>query len=233
MTTNFFSQKASFAFTAVILIFSAWSSLLKSQTQDKAPVPRLAATPGSYSWTIQYQYKPADPNAKPPSENDAKIQAAMSKAFPRLVTVRVTKVADKKKEVYHYADDSETINCVVGDVYLIDSRPAHAIGVGSTKDSDIRYKEDFYDLDWINKAEYKGHQQFQGTDCYTYYQKATDNDDERTAYIDSKTRLPVAVQNSQATLIYTFSSSTEVVELPESLATKLKQFLLARSQRQP
>src|ERR1700677_3392536 len=132
MTTSFFSQKASFAFTAAILIFSASSSLLKAQTQDKAPVPRLAATPGSYAWTIQYQYKLADPYPKPMNAKDAMVQEELRKEYPRLVTVQVTKAGDKRKEVDHYADDSETIKCVVGDVYLIDNRPAHAIGVGST-----------------------------------------------------------------------------------------------------
>jgi hypothetical protein len=157
----------------------------------------------------------------------------MRKANPRLISVQVTKAGGKKKEVYHYADDSETIICVVGDIFLIDSRPAHAVGLGSTDDPGAKkYGDDFYDLDWVNKAEYNGHQDYQGISCCTYYQKGAEGTDEMTAYIDVKTRLPVAVQNSQATLSYTFRSSTDAVELPARLVTKLNEALQARHQLQ-
>jgi len=87
-----------------------------------------------------------------------------------------------------------------------------------------RFSHDFDSLDWVGKADYQGHQTFQQVDCCVYYSKATPQG-EQTAYIDAKSGLPVGVQQANLTLIYTFHSSSDPVEIPPAVQAQLKAYL--------
>ena len=222
MTTRISSYPRHKAFCTAFLILSvfgfAWGE------PDAPPVPRLASAPDTSTWTIQYQYLQTDPYPKTSNPIDAQIYEKMRKAYPRLETVQVTKAANKRKEVDQYADKSESTNWIVGDILLTDTRVYHAVNITNSKLSGINYKNDFYNLDWINKAAYKGRQKFQGIDCYVYGADAADGSGAQTAYVDAQTNLPFVIQNAQATLTYTFQSSSETVELPPDMARHLEDF---------
>jgi hypothetical protein len=85
--------------------------------------------------------------------------------------------------------------------------------------------DDFYDLDWINTAEYKGHQKYQEVDCYVYHSNATANSVEQTAYINVKTGLPQGIDTTDATLTYSFRPSTDPLEVPKDVDQRVRGFL--------
>jgi len=192
---------------------------------DQAPEPRLGSAPSSSTWTIQYQYKQADPYPKPATALDAQIFERLRQAYPRLQTVQVNKAGKNRKEVCHYADGSEMFKWIIGDYFLTEMRVTHAISIATPAAADVKFKDDFYDLAWINQADYKGQQDYQGTSCRVYDLKGTADTQEQTAYIDAKTSLPVGIETADATLLYTFRPSSETIELPPGMAAHLKMYL--------
>ena len=208
------------------LLAMIWNATAQAQAAspatDQAPVPRLAAAPGSFAWTVQYQYKLADPFPKTSNPVDAQIYDRMRKAHPRLESVQVIKAENRREEVEKYTDGSETARWMVGDHLLTDNRVSHSVQIVNAAQSAVKFQEDFYDLDWINKAEFRGHQTIRGIDCYVYHAVATGDDIGKTAYVNAKSGLPLMIDTADAVLTYSFKPSNSDVVLPEDLNRRLQ-----------
>jgi hypothetical protein len=227
MPTDIPSTKLMAAFSAVLFIFSSILRLPAQDTPpvaDKAPVPRLSPAPAMSAWTIQYQYRQADPYPKTGNAVDDAIHDKMRRAYPRLETVEVVKTDNRRKEVYHYVDGTETTQWIIGDYVSDDMRLSHLTPTGNALETDVDLRKDFYDLDWINKAAYQGHQDYQGVDCYVFKGIAADVTPGLIAYINARTRLPQAIQASDGVRIYTFRVSTDNLEVPDEVSQRVKAF---------
>jgi hypothetical protein len=224
MTTSFSFLKRFAAFSAAVFF-----SILVLQAQDqppaadKPPVPRLGPVPDMSSWTVQYQYKQADPFPKSTTPVNEAINEKMRKANPRLDTVQAVKSSDNRKKILHYADGSETVQWLVGDFVVHNMRESHLITVVKSKDRGINFTEDFDDLDWIDKAEYKGRQDYQGASCYVYKFSDPSGGDE-TAYISVKTNLPQAIDTPQAVITYSYTSSSVPIDVPPDVIQQIKTY---------
>jgi hypothetical protein len=192
---------------------------------DAPPVPRLATAPATSAWTVRYTYTQADPFPKSPNPINEKINEEMRKANPRLESVEVTKAGDKRREISHYADGSDSTIWVVGDIFTLDHRLTHILSSGNSRQMDTKFKEDFSDLDWIDKADYQGRQNYQGAECYVYHLAETDQADEKTAYVNVATGLPQAVVTPAATASYSFRSSSDSVDVPPNVQKEIQDFI--------
>ena len=227
MTTDKCSQKI-IAVLAMALLFSVSGLAAKAQNispaSDKPPVPRLGTAPDLSAWTIQYKYKQADPYPKATNPIDQKIYDKMRAAHPRLLLVQFVKAGARRKEVQQYADGTETIRWLDGDILTTDNRVSHSLQTFTAKESDIPFKDDFYTLEWVNQAGYVGRQDHNGVTCYVYHLKKSGDTDEQTAYVDVKTNLPAEIETGEAILDFTFGSSSDTLELPKDVAARLQAF---------
>jgi hypothetical protein len=214
--------------TASLLFLAACLFSLHAQEAsspgDKPPVPRLAPAQAMSGWTVQYQYKQPDPYPKTSNPIDAEIFERMRKNNPRLTTLQVAKADDRKKKVESYADGSETLTWFVGDYLVMNRRVSHIISVGTVKQTDFNFRQDFYELAWVEKADYEGRHEYQGVNCYVY--KATDpgTGGETTAYINVATGLPQAVETGDAILSYHFAPSSDSLEVPNDIAQRITSY---------
>ncbi len=186
------------------------------------PVPRLAPAPDSSAWTIQYQYKVADPYPKTSNPIDNMVYEKMRKEHPRLVSVVTEKAGNRRKEVEHFADGSETVIWVVDDYMVGNYRVTHIISALNSKQAEIPFKQDFYQLDWINKAQSQGRQSYQGVSCWAYHRPPGADNDEQTAYIDAKSGLPVAIEKEDAIVVYSFTASSDALDVPPEINREIQ-----------
>jgi len=186
------------------------------------PVPRLAAAPDMTAWTIQYQYKVADPYPKTSNPIDNMVYDKMRKEHPRLMSVVTEKAGNRRKEVQHFADGSETVNWVVGDYMVGNYRVTHTISTVNSRQAEIPFKQDFYQLGWINKAQFQGRQSYQGVSCWAYHRPPGPDNDEQTAYIDAKSGLPVAIEKEDAIVVYSFAASGDALDVPPEINREIQ-----------
>ena len=207
-----------------LLLLFAVATLIKGDP-DVPPVPRIKTVTEPMVWTINYQYQEPNPYLSPPTPADAYIYDRMEKENPRFTSSNVIKSGNKKIEITLFDDKSQTIACMVDGIIMEKSRLTNQIQVHKITDwGDSHSGHDFESLDWIDKAEYKGRQEFQGADCYIYYLPPKEELAARTAYINAKTGLPVSVQIDKLTITYTFTPTTQAVELPPDFVVRLKKY---------
>jgi hypothetical protein len=208
-----------------LLLFLGVVSMVKGEP-DVPPVPRLKTVPEATEWTIDYQYKGGpNPYLNPPTPADAHIYGLMEKEHPRFVSTKAIKSGKKKMEVTLFDDNTQTITCMVDDVVMVKDRLNNFIEVHSINEWGVTQNgRDFQSLDWINNAEYKGRQDFQGTTCCTYFLPAKEELTSQMAHIDAKTGLPVGVEIDKLTITYTFTPTTHAVELPPEFVARLKKY---------
>ena len=209
------------ALVGVLLI----SALPVVAAPDKPPDPRLGTAPAMSAWTITYQYAKPDPYLTPPDPSQAALYARMHKNFPRLIQINVTKAGNNRKEVYSLNDQEQSIRWIMGNLllWLNPTRKTSAIWNAKMPDA-IQFTHDFDSLDWVNTADYQGHQTFQQVDCCTYHAANTPLG-EQTAYINAKTGLPVATVAGTVTVSYSFSASQDPVTMPPEVTAKFNDYL--------
>ena len=223
MTTNFRPKTPSF--TLAVMLLSLAVPCVAIAAPDLPPVPRMAAAPSSASWTIDYQYKTPNPYLKPPDPSQADAFARMRNQYARPVSIQVTKAGDHKKEVLQLDNQTQRIRWIRGDLMVLEDPQRKTFSTWDAKvPGTVPFSHDFDSLDWVDKADYEGHQTFQQVDCCAYHAKATPQG-EQTAYIDAKSGLPVGVQQANLTLIYTFHSSSDPMEIPPAVEAQLKAYL--------
>ena len=194
---------------------------------EAAPVPRLGTAPSSSAWTISFQYKSPNPALKLASADPAQAEWIRTHN-PRLSTIRVIKAGDHKKETFQYDNQTQVIHWVVGDILVSENLQDNTLSPLSMKDSGaVLFAHDFDSLAWVDQAQYEGHQIFQGTDCCVYLGKGDDAGGDQTAYIDAKSGLPVGVQAGDTTLLYNFTPSNDVIEIPAKVAASIKAYIAA------
>ncbi len=208
---------------SLLLSFVA-TSWVKGQS-DVPPNPRVKSVQGPMMWTLDYKYSGPNPYLKPPTPDDTYIYARLESENPRYVSTKVIKSGDRRLDVTVFDDNTQTVVCVIGDLVMTKKRLLPYIEARKISQGlDRNIGDDFGSLAWVNKAEYKGHQDFQGTTCCVYYVHPDRELSARTAYIDAKTGLPSGVVINDLTITYSFSPTDQAVELPPEFVGRLKKY---------
>jgi hypothetical protein len=211
------------ASAALVLFLTTVTSV--SAAPDAAPVPRLGTAPASSTWTITYQYRNPNPYLKPPTPAEAPLYKKLNDQSPRFLNIEVIKAETKKKEVYHFDNQTEVVRWIVDKVLFWGNSKTNTFLIHDEKDPmSTKFSHDFDSLAWVDQADYEGHQTFQQIDCCAYHSKATPQG-EQTAYIDAKSGLPVGVQQTNLMLTYTFRSPGDPVDIPPAVEAQLKAYL--------
>ncbi|MEJ0001074.1 MAG: hypothetical protein WDO13_19105 [Verrucomicrobiota bacterium] len=124
-------------------------------------MPRLVDAPARAAWTISVKPKQAAPPAV------SAVDQRYYKAHPPLVSIDVTKAPGKRREIEHYADGSQTVRWIVDDILTTDVRD-HTLQTATAAQMKVNFKDEFYQLAWINRADYQGHQTVGQDDCWVY-----------------------------------------------------------------
>lgn len=192
---------------------------------DVAPVPRLGTAPSTSAWTIAYQYQTPNPYLKPPDPSQAAVYEKLRNLYPRLVSINVIKSADRRKEVLQLDNQTESIRWIEGKLLGWQNLKLNTFVISDATSPGVTpFNHDFDSLSWIDQADYKGHQSYQGVDCCVYHSTATPQG-EQTAYIEAKSGLPVGVQQNGVTLHYVFMPSNESVQFPPDVEARFKEYL--------
>jgi hypothetical protein len=195
---------------------------------EAAPVPRLGTAPSSSAWTISVQYKSPNPAIKLAASADPAQAEWIRTHNPRVVAIRVVKAGENKKETFQYDNQTQVIQWVIGDTLVSENLQDNTLSPLGMKDSGaVLFAHDFDSLAWVDQAQYEGHRIFQGTDCCVYVEKAGDQGVEQTAFIDAKSGLPVGVQAGDTTVLYTFTPSSDAIEIPAKVAATIKAYIAA------
>ncbi len=180
-----------------------------SAEPDLLPAPPLVAqAPAVSRWTITVQQKiPPPPQSTDPLKARSEANAAMQN--PRMQHEDVEKAGEILHQETDWENGAKDELWFIHDFILQHPRntPADRVyGAWATdKFAPRRPKDDFPELDWIDAKAYSGRTTYNGTACYLY-KIADPNGNTTSAWIDFKTRLPVAVDTSTTLSIYTFSA---------------------------
>jgi hypothetical protein len=223
MTTNSYFKKNILHWLGAALLQLGTLDLVAAPT-DAPPVPRLAAAPSSSAWTIAYQYKTPNPYLKSPDPSLAVLYKHLLNQNPRTLSLQITKSGDNRKELVSFDNQTQQIQWIVGKLLVTQNAQATYSVWDSRTPGTPPFTHDFQSLDWIDKADYGGHQNYQGIDCCVYHSKDTPGGD-LTAYIDAKTGLPVGVQEGAVTLTYTFAGSGGDIEIPAAVLAQIQRYL--------
>ncbi len=142
----------------------------------------------------------------------AKSQANAAMANPRMLQETV----EKSGKTYHQETDWENgtkdvIWFYQGYVLILGrSGPPDQVRCisGTDKYAPRRPQEDFPELSWINAKAFSGTTTYNGVDCYLYTKTEPDLGT-TSAWIDMKTRLPVAVDSPKMLSTYAFSAGPD------------------------
>jgi hypothetical protein len=223
MTTNSYFKKNILHLLGVALLQLGTLDLVSDPT-DAPPVPRLATAPSSSAWTIAYQYKTPNPYLKPPSPSLAGLYQNLLNQNPRTLSIQITKSGDNRKESVSFDNQKQQTRWIVGKLMVTQNAQANYSVWDSRTPGSPLFTHDFDSLEWIDKADYGGHQNYQGIDCCVYHAKDAPEGDE-TAYINAQTGLPVGVQQGALTLTYSFAGSASDVEIPAAVTAQIQRYL--------
>ena len=208
---------------------------------EMPPVQKRA--PVFSSWVVTTGEQPGKPQASGPENQPA--DSGGPKAFASKFTVT------KTGKIYHvvFADAQGSTWNLWSTGGIVANVPAGGGDVGFIAPPPTPYQKaplyvnfpntDFEGFDWITPENFRGFKEFMGQQCLVFSATVTEvspepdgsgapvkTSENRTAYVDAETRLPVAVLNSNGLTTFRFQAPpTAMQSLPESMLKILnKQF---------
>jgi hypothetical protein len=182
--------------------------------------------PDPCAWVITVkQKKPRQPPANPA---DAAAYARVAQSHSRIVRVEVEKAGKDRHEVTFW-ENKTTTSLYVHDGWVI-FQPLHwppDQALASRVDGPLSpvkgARGDFSDLDWIRSEAFAGRQPYSGQDCYFYEDKThpalaesdplVDHSPGVRAWIEVRSRLPIAIEDDSVLETFTYRQSNVNVEL--------------------
>ncbi len=214
------------------VVYGAISAIAQTKpTKEEPPSPPYIATvPPPASWTI----RPATPPTPNPQVSTLK-------------EIRVAKTRDMKQEISLWSNGTESESWYVDtfviyrqphfvkdDVAILEQRPDSTTNFFSTGD--------FSNLGWIGKDTFQRTETHKGKLCH-YYENGNSADFEKIpepirsqrqfatpkAWIDAKTRLPVAIEQGGILQEYSYTfGSPQSLTLPPLFSARLEKLLARR-----
>jgi hypothetical protein len=227
------------------LLFLVWlwllaTSQLRAQEPSPTPVvlpkPILAKLPAMASWTIT-SVERRDQAGKDGKSKSSKLTASGKKVFIKAEHLLQVIKADAEGHQMH--------QWRVGNTQYLVSPGSADVGVMDPT-SDEYIKGDFQNLEWIKESNFAGMETFQGRECWVFKDrvlhatrqeiedaKARAADDgtsfdentyyvEEIAYVDSKTQLPVVVQEGEVLYAYAFGTPPGVLTPPSNIQHRVE-----------
>lgn len=218
------------SFLGMLLLGGAVHAQSPSAKPEPPAPPYIASVPAPASWSIR--------SINPPVANPE---------APTIKEIRVAKARDKKQELTIWSNGAESESWFVdtfviyrqphfvkGDVAILEQRPDSSDHFFSTSD--------FSNLAWVGKDTFQRTETVKGKLCY-YYENGRHAEQERIpeplrdqiklaiskAWIDARTKLPVAVEEGGIRQEYDFTfGSPASLTLPPLFAARLEKLLNRR-----
>jgi hypothetical protein len=203
------NPKKAFLLTSILAVVTMTAGIVPAVGQpETVPAPPLVGkTSDPSSWTITVTQK----ILPPPKTNDpvdAITQASAAMTNPRLLQETVEKSGTTYHQENNWENGSKDIVWLYqGGIFLQkrNAPPGHIMIMSpDDKFAPRRPAEDFPELSWITAKAYGGITTYQGIKCYLYT-KTEPGQAVTSAWIDFKTRLPIAVDTPATLSVYTFT----------------------------
>lgn len=186
--------------------------------------PYVGDLSGNFTLVAKYTYKAPDPQM---SAAEKVAQDALSPASTKPQEIDIIKNGPVRKDTLHFVDGSSrdiwrqqsfrfSVYSAHPDSIIVD---VVSNSTSPTASNQYRDAADFSELSWIDGSAYRGVQMQQGKKCY-FFQK-----NDKSAWIDAATRLPVYFDSKALQVTYTVSDPPdEPLQLPKAYAEKLIKF---------
>jgi len=212
------------------LLLALIGTINVSAEPESPPSPPLVGkAPPVCRWIVIVKQKlPLPPISKDPIQKE--YQALVAVANPRMLQRTIEKSGDNFHEETDWEDGTKDVSWFYqGFVFtqLRTGSPEQILCVSSTeKDAPIKPTEDFPELDWITAKTFAGITNYGGVKCYLYTSGSEPNI--TSAWVDFKSRLPVAVDGPATLNTYTFSSGSSSIAPEGIFAARYQSMMKAK-----
>ena len=182
--------------------------------------PFIAPAPNPGSWSITVKQKtPPPPPAKATDPIQVRYQELLRKVHPRMVTQTVQQTGGDWRSETTWESGSNDVLWDYRGITLFQSQnfPSGKLLVAPVGSQGVPHKpdSDFPDVSWVDAKNFVRIEQAEGVTCYLYQTTAqalskskmpAGGDAPVSAWIDKKTRLPVAMENDAVRKTFSFDS---------------------------
>jgi hypothetical protein len=194
-------------------------------------LPFVNNAPDYATWRVMYASKQAPAGANVSAVNSHPDQADQA---PMLLEVRVAKAKADRQDIFVWSDKQTTEHWIYQGLYLFNRLGASDVVVLPPNPGNQAIaalfpdysSSDFPELSWLTLPNYKGVVNYSQRNCYLFQTAKNHEGLMKQAWIDVKTKFPVAVDDGTTTMTYTdFQEiSTRDLRLPSSFAEALRAF---------
>jgi hypothetical protein len=179
------------------------------------------------TWTITLSPKQASPAAG--------ATPSSSTAQRSLKAIHVAKMDKDFQEIQYWSDGLTTERWEFQGTVLLEQAGSPGIYIFDQKrlsaqiadGLSVHFKSDFPELNWLSAKAYAGVKTYQGQSCYWFQVKSpvADNQSTPQAWVNVKTRLPMAFDDGMMLHVYAFQdTASRQAELPPRFAEALKNY---------
>ncbi|MEM6822319.1 MAG: hypothetical protein AAF558_10310 [Verrucomicrobiota bacterium] len=187
-----------------------------AQSVDKKELipnpPYVAPIPEKAAWTLVVRQKE---EVGTNGENATEVSQR-----PEILSVRVTKIDSRQRKIIRWKDGREEELFFI-DQFMIDQSPdnqkVYVTNMDIIAEPDHLYRDSgFYGVGWLEEQYFVGTKEMEGKECF-YFERPHPivESIKQRAWIDMKSKLPVAAEGMNGLVIYEFRSrSSGDVRLP-------------------
>ncbi len=211
------------------VIFSGMAGTRAMAESESTPQPPFVSNTSAYAtWTMTFIPKQDTPAADPSKSNNPGLRM--------LKEVRVSKRDKEFQEVQLWSNGVTTERWEVNGLLLFEQPDSPGVylavqgAIWNKADPFFNFHShsDFPEFSWLSSTAYAGEKSYQGRDCYRFKSESpspSSHNRPREAWIDVKTRLPVALDDGRVLCTYAFGNApSREVELPARFAEVLKNY---------
>lgn len=213
-------------FPVFIILANMASPFLSARAEPPPDPPLIVSTPTPFAWTIEVQHRTPRPDPPTDPVKAASFRRAMA-ISPRIVRITVDKADNAWRRESIYENQTKDTQWHQGNVMLLQGHhfpPDNVIAIPMDA-SKATLGKDFPELDWIHPEVYVKKESHLGRLCYFYEEKkgkpingrdpflpAPSGSITLRAWIDVKSRLPIAFEDDELSLTYSYRPGPVTLE---------------------
>jgi hypothetical protein len=230
MNGTFMKHRRGFASSLIfILALSCIANDRASAAQNLIPPDPLYRNQLSGNLSFHAKYTHKTPTANPNlTEAEKKAFQEVQSQFHKITRLEVVQTGEVRKDRVFYDDGSHFEIWRSGNMRFKSSSLSNSTDLYFTDQYGYQDPPDFTDLTWITRETYQGAQIRESRKCHVY--KLQD----RSAWIDAATLLPLYQDSSSLTITYTYQDPpSDPLKLPEKFTRQLAQLKNVLAGRKP